>query len=113
MNITCSLCKNKNDFRYFVKYFKESFEDIRKNDLLKDPTKFSYAHLICSSFFTQLELVILKESMQANGPASENSNILPSAVICNGKDLKERVIDDCSVCNLPINKYILIPCAAK
>ncbi len=113
MNISCSLCKNKNDFKYFVKYFKDSFEDIRKNDLLKDPTKFSYAHLICSFFFTPLELIILKEGIQSEVGGSENSNVLTKAIVCNGKDLKERVIDDCTVCNLPINKYILIPCSAK
>jgi len=115
MTLLCSLCKNKNNFRSFVRYYRESFEDIHKNGSFNDPHKFSVCHLICSCFFAELELemIFTKETLPLDPSIGQNDHFVTNAIICNAKNLRQNVMDDCSICSLPINGYFLIPCLIK
>jgi hypothetical protein len=107
------LCRNRNDFRFFVKYFKESYEEVQKNNLLNDPSKYSLAHINCTSFFPELEIVMIPDISKNELENQAASNFTKMSIVCSGKDVKEKFVDDCQVCELPVNKYILIQCMSK
>ena len=111
MSFVCHLCKNRNSFQFFVRYYQETFEKLQNNNSLNDPTKFIFVHFICSCFFVELDLEVL-ESKEISSNLDEK-NLLTEIIVCNEKNLKENVMDDCSICMRPINGYYLIHCLVK
>ena len=114
MSLVCNLCKNKNNFQLFARYYQETLDQLQNNSP-NDTTKNKFCHLICSCFFTEIEIetMISKETNDQKQLSSDNENLLKEKVVCNGKNLKENVMDGCGVCARQINGYYLIHCLVK
>jgi hypothetical protein len=113
MNPICVLCKNKNDFNRFVKFFQESYEEISQNNLVNNPEKYAYVHLKCACLYPDLEVAIYRHRLPQNPELALVKDFAVEVLIYNGKNLREGFNQECSICNNSIPRYVLIPCLAK
>ena len=113
MEYTCTLCKNTNQFVVFVKYFKETYEEIREKGILNDPGKYGYIHLRCSAFHPELEVGIYRKPLTNMSDKVQEKDVLVETILHSGKNLKQQSGENCKICGVHNPRLMLIQCGFK
>jgi hypothetical protein len=111
MDYICFLCKNMNEFTSYVKYFDESYEEVKKKSLLSEANSFSYVHLKCSCFHPELDLVIYRNPLRHILETENFKDYISEPLVVNGRNLYNNHDVDCSMCEYSISNAALVQCS--